>query len=184
MSATLNSSAREFSGCSAGLSFYVVRLAGGIAPALRSVLAVARRRRRGRVASRKPLGAVLSHVIDERDEVLPHGGEGILHARWNLGVGRAGDDTRLLQTLSLSESVVGLIPESERLSVLNRFMPLLRSRRTRSVHLPEMMLAVRSTGQDCDVLPAGCDTLNLLFVFGRSRAVSYTHLTLPTILRV
>src|SRR6184192_1775767 len=48
---------------------------------------------------------------------------------------------------SRSDSVLGLIPSSERSSSQKRHAPSARSRITRSVHLPEMISAQQLTGQ-------------------------------------
>jgi hypothetical protein len=48
---------------------------------------------------------------------------------------------------SRSDSVRGLMPDSERSSSQNRLRPSAKSRITRIVHLPQMMSAVAQTGQ-------------------------------------
>src|SRR5881398_140925 len=53
---------------------------------------------------------------------------------------------------SRSDSVLGLIPSSERSSSQKRHAPSARSRITRSVHLPEMISAQRLTGQGCSAI--------------------------------
>src|SRR5690242_470387 len=51
-----------------------------------------------------------------------------------------------------SESVLGLIPTSERSSSLKRLVPVVRSRMMSNVHLPLTMLAVRATGHTSESL--------------------------------
>src|SRR6478752_4839982 len=51
-----------------------------------------------------------------------------------------------------SESVLGLMPTSERSSSLKRLVPVVRSRMMSNVHLPLTMLAVRATGHTSESL--------------------------------
>ena len=107
----------------------------------------------GRAAGREialhpePVASERAHVLDQRQQRAALRREHVLDARRHLGVGLARDDALLLERLSLSESVRGLIPFSERSSSQKRLRPAARSRMMRIVHLPQTISAVAHTGQ-------------------------------------
>ena len=100
-----------------------------------------------RAVDGEPLLAVGAHRLDDRPDVPTLRGEPVLDSGGCFGVDLARDDALFLEDAQPLRERPGLIPASDRSSCVKRHGPAARSRRIRSVHFPETIRAVASTGQ-------------------------------------